>query len=86
MAKFIEVTDIAGTKRLINLAWVEEIWHTEGGTTNIYFAFSCPNAVEQDWLQVKESYEEIKAMIDGILQIKFQPYGYGRAKHGNDNS
>lgn len=64
MAKFIEVTDIAGTKRLINTAWVEEIWDAEGGTY-IYFAYHCPNAVEQDYLRVQESYAGIKSKIEG---------------------
>jgi hypothetical protein len=67
MAKFIEVTDVSDTKRLINTAWIEEIWdsgHTktiEGAT--IYFAFNCPNGVDQDSLCVKESYEDIKRMV-----------------------
>ena len=64
MAKFIEVTDISGAKVLINPAWVEEIFEygQEEGST-IYFAFNCPNANDQDYLRVQESYEEIKRKV-----------------------
>lgn len=62
MAKFIEVTAFDGTKRLINLAWVEEIWD-RGGSVDIYLAFSCPHAAEQDRLRVRDSYEEIKRKV-----------------------
>lgn len=61
MAKFIEVTDLAGTKRLVNTAWIEEIW--EGDNATLYFAFNCPNGVDQDSLVVQESYEDIKRMV-----------------------
>lgn len=62
MAKFIEVTDNSGSKRLINTAWIEEIWNDDGAVT-IYLAFNYPNAVDQDFVRVKESYEEIKNAI-----------------------
>lgn len=63
MAKFIEVTAFDGTKRLINTAWIEEIW--EGDRTVIYFAFQAENMVDQDSLAVMESYEEIKMKVWG---------------------
>lgn len=63
MARFIEVTDCDGKKRIINLAWVEEVWEEENGVC-IYFAFSAPHAGEQDYLYVRESYEEIKRKLD----------------------
>ena len=61
MAKFIEVTDLDGRKRLINTAWIEEIW--EGDNATIYFAFNCPNGGDQDSLVVQESYKEIKMKV-----------------------
>jgi uncharacterized protein YlzI (FlbEa/FlbD family) len=61
MNNFIEVTDLDGRKRLINTAWIEEIW--EGDNATIYFAFQADNMVDQDYLVVKESYAEIKKMI-----------------------
>ena len=63
MAKFIEVTALDGTKRLINLAWVEDIWDRGGTGVDIYFAFSAPHAFEQHFLRVLESYEEIKRKV-----------------------
>ena len=63
MAKFIEVTTLDGTKRLINTAWIEEIW--EGDNATIYFAFQADNMVDQDSLVVMESYEEIKMKVWG---------------------
>lgn len=63
MAKFIEVTALDGTKRLINTAWIEEIW--EGDHAVIYFAFQAENMVDQDSLAVMESYEEIKMKVWG---------------------
>lgn len=61
MAKFIEVTDLYGRKRLINTAWIEEFW--EGDNATIYFAFNCPNRFDQDSFVVQESYEEIKMKV-----------------------
>lgn len=63
MAKFIEVKTLDGAKRLINTAWIEEIW--EGDNATIYFAFQADNMVDQDSLVVKESYEEIKMKVWG---------------------
>lgn len=57
MAKFIEVKTLDGAKRLINTAWIEEIW--EGDNATIYFAFQADNMVDQDSLVVKESYDEV---------------------------
>ena len=63
MAKFIEVTTLDGAKRLINTAWIEEIW--EGDNATIYFAFQADNMVDQDSVKVMESYEEIKMKVWG---------------------
>ena len=61
MAKFIEVTDLDGTKHLINTHWIEEIW--EGDNATVYFAFQAENMVDQDSLVVKESYGEVCEML-----------------------
>lgn len=63
MAKFIEVTDLDGIKRLINTAWIEEIW--DGDNATIYFAFQAENTIEPDSVVVQESYEEIKMKVWG---------------------
>lgn len=61
MADFIEVHQ-QGKTRLVNLDWVEEIWPTENGT-QIYFAFTCPDATSQDFITTDESYDKIKRII-----------------------
>lgn len=61
MADFIEVHQ-HGKPRLVNLDWVEEIWPTENGT-QIYFAFTSPDATSQDFITTDESYDKIKRII-----------------------
>ena len=58
MEQFIEV-HIKGEKRLINLRWVEEIRENQDRCATIYFAFNCPNSIDQDYMKVDESYNEI---------------------------
>lgn len=53
MSQFIKV-HVDGKAHLINLDWVEKI----SGNT-IYFAFNVPNAVEQDYLKVDETSEQL---------------------------
>lgn len=56
---FIEVTSTkSNTKHLVNINWIEEI-HDNA----IYLAFNCPNGNSQDYIQCRESYEEIKQKI-----------------------
>lgn len=62
MDKFIEVHQ-NGEKRLINLRWVEEIREDKDYCVTIYFAFANPNSVNQDYLYVDESYDEVKQLI-----------------------
>ena len=62
MDKFIEVHQ-NGEKRFINLRWVEEIREDKNYCVTIYFAFTNPNCIEQDYLNVDESYDEIKRLI-----------------------
>nr|DAH95068.1 MAG TPA: Flagellar and Swarming motility protein [Caudoviricetes sp.] len=61
MADFIEVHQL-GKPRLVNLGLVEEIWPTENGT-QIYFAFTCPDATSQDFITTDESYDKIKRIM-----------------------
>lgn len=64
MPNFIEVTSAAtGKKHLINLAWIEEIRKDTSESVTIYLAFTSPNSYEQDYLRVRESYEEIKRKV-----------------------
>ena len=58
MEQFIEV-HIKKEKRLINLRWVEEIHENTDGCATIYFSFNCSNSIDQDYMKVDESYNEI---------------------------
>lgn len=61
MNNFIQV-HIDGRRVLINLAWVEQIIAEERGTV-IYFAFNIPDAIEQDYMVVDESYDALLLLI-----------------------
>lgn len=62
MEQFIEV-HIKGVKRLINLQWVEKIHENPDGCATIYFAFHCKNYINQDYMKVDESYNEVLKKI-----------------------
>ena len=64
MTKFIEVHR-KGASYLINLAHVEEVKCDTDGSCTIYFAFSVPNAFEQDYIIPDETYDQIKSKILG---------------------
>ena len=64
MTEFIEV-HLNGASYLINLARVEEIICNTKGECVIYFAFSIPDAIEQDYIIPDETYEQIKSKIFG---------------------
>ena len=64
MTKFIEVHR-NGASSLINLAHVEEVKCDTDGSCTIYFAFSVPNAIEQDYIIPDETYDQIKSKILG---------------------
>ena len=74
MAKFIEVTAKDGMNRLINTNIIEEVRINWDGGVDIYLAFNCPHANEQDYISAKESYSEVKKML------------LGGAEDGNGNS
>ena len=64
MTKFIEVHR-NGASYLINLAHVEEVKCDTDGSCTIYFAFSVPNAIKQDYIIPDETYDQIKSKIFG---------------------
>ena len=67
MNKFIEVHE-EGNPRLVNLEWVEEIRPMGDKQACIYFAFSIPNGVDQDFLEVDESYDTLVNRIVPICE------------------
>ena len=62
MTKFIEV-HLNRVNYLINLAHVEEVKCDTDGSCTIYFAFSVPKAIEQDYIIPDETYDQIKSKI-----------------------
>ena len=63
MKGFIEVTDDIKT-HLLNVKHIEEVWKNKDGKCTIYFAFNIPDAVEQDHIHPRESYDEIKQRLE----------------------
>ena len=60
MSGFIEVTRKNGHRRLINIRHIEEVMETSNkNICSIYMAFNIPNAIEQDYIEVAESYDAI---------------------------
>ena len=59
---FIEIKDTKGKLHYININHIEEVVETEKGCT-IYFAFSVPDAIEQDYITINKPYDEVKTMI-----------------------
>ncbi len=62
MSTFIEIKNNEGKRRFVNTRHIEEIIENENGCT-IYFAFNVPDAIEQDYIATKMSYDEIVSMI-----------------------
>ena len=64
MSGFIEVVDKNKRRRLLNIKHIEEVMEniTKGGCC-IYLAFNTPNAIEQDYIEVSETYNSIVGKI-----------------------
>ena len=63
---FLDICDTKGVRHLVNLRYIEEIVEAEdGGGCWIHLAFNCPNAVEQDYIRVNESFETMKILLSG---------------------
>jgi hypothetical protein len=60
MSGFIEIVDKNKNRRLLNVRHIEEVAEkiTKDGCY-IYLAFNTPNAIEQDYFEVAESYDSI---------------------------
>jgi hypothetical protein len=66
MSGFIEIVDKNKCRRLLNVRHIEEVGEsiTKDGCY-IYMAFNTPDASEQDYFEVAESYD---AIIDKIAE------------------
>lgn len=69
MSGFIEIICADEKRRLLNIMHIEEVVETETkGKCLIYMAFNCPDAMEQDYFEVKESYDAIIQKIsDSVI-------------------
>lgn len=65
MSKFIELCDKNGKRHYMNINYIEEVAECENGGCVIFFAFNCPNATEQDYIEVQKEYDEVVLMIRG---------------------
>ena len=63
MANFIELVERrSGRKVCVNVRYIEQVIADDYGCA-VYFAFNCPDAVEQDFISTKMSYDEVVALI-----------------------
>lgn len=68
MKGFIEIRNEFGNRILINVRHIEEVReHSFNDTCTIYLAFVTPNAMDQDYFEVKQSYDKIVALIKGAM-------------------
>lgn len=69
MKGFIEVRNEFSNRTLINIKHIEEVReHVVDGTCTIYLAFNVPHASEQDHYEVRNSYDEIVALIKEAME------------------
>lgn len=79
MNKFIEVT-VKGQRVLVNLDHVEDIRDSDGECV-IYYAFTCPDAIDQDYIKPDQSYDEVMLMIQRQAYKTGNDYQQSICKH-----
>lgn len=60
---FIEIVDKDERRRYLNVRHIEEVCEIGEHHCDIYMAFNRPNVANQDYFQVRKSYDEIVALI-----------------------
>lgn len=65
---FIAIVGKDGKRRLLNVRHIEEVCEIGEHHCDIYMAFNCPNATDQDYFQVRQSYDEIVALIKEAVE------------------
>lgn len=63
MSSFIEIKTAGAQRRLINTRYIEEVVDMGSAGCRVFMAFSVPNAIDQDYFDVCQSYEEIVSLI-----------------------
>lgn len=79
LSGFIEIVGKDKNRRLLNIRHIEEVTETsDKDICMIYLAFTTPNAIEQDYFEVAESYDTIIGKISDatILNAYAQVQNY----------
>lgn len=79
MSGFIEIVGKDKNRRLLNIRYIEEVAETsDNDICMIYLGFNTPNATEQDYFEVAESYDTIVGKISdaSILNAYAQVQNY----------
>ena len=68
MSKFIELVDSGGRFHFVNVDYIEDVVKIGVNECEVYFAFNCPNACEQDYIKPQQTYDDVVAMIRKAVQ------------------
>ena len=64
MSEFIDIhSKYDKNRRFINIKYIEEVVEVDENTCRIFMAFNVPDAIEQDYFDVDNPYDEIVSMI-----------------------
>lgn len=66
MKGFIEVHHKNGV-HLLNVKHIEDVWEDNTGKCTIWLALNTPDSTEQDMITPRESYDEVKRMIEEAM-------------------
>ena len=68
MKGFIEIVGKDNKTRLLNVRYIEEVCKIGENHCDIYMAFNCPNATDQDYFQVRLPYNVVVDLIKEAVE------------------
>ena len=68
MKGFIEIVGKDNKTRLLNVRYIEEVCEFGANHCDIYLAFNCPDAYEQDHYQVRLPYSRVVELIREAME------------------
>ena len=68
MKGFIEIVGKDNKTRLLNVRYIEEVCEVGANHCDIYLAFNCPGAYEQDHYQVRLPYSRVVELIREAME------------------
>ena len=68
MKGFIEIVGKDNKTRLLNVRYIEEVCEVGANHCDIYLAFNCPDAYEQDHYQVRRPYSRVVELIREAME------------------